>query len=124
MPGTEGDSALLELLSIARATKESVDGKNETRLLRTESTADTALHLIQQHDKICELRYKNLDDGMTANKKTLEEAIPLIFSKLDALKEDGNRLNNKMTLLQGIWLGVTGIGTILGIIYAVYKFSH
>lgn len=71
--------------------------------------AEKAMSQIVSHESLCSERYNNISKQLNS--------LPDIYKTLNNLSATANRA-------VGMWLGVTGIGVIVGIFYTLIKIGH
>lgn len=72
-------------------------------------TARGAKTDISAHEKLCALRYENINMQLSA--------VPKIFEKLDEVRR-------MLYIGIGAWLATLGVGAIIGMVVAVIKLAH
>ena len=82
---------------------------------RAQHTADVAINSIESHEKICSLRYENINTKL--------DNIPKLFDLIGATalslntKLDG--AVSKVNIASGVWIGVLGVGAVVTLCFTV-----
>lgn len=96
----------------------------EDRLTQAAHNAEMALSQINSHEKICELRYKNIEgkldtaiSNQAANNLAVTAQIEKVFASLTGT-------NKTSWIGLGAWIGTMGVGTVLGILYTLKQVAN
>lgn len=85
---------------VAMAQRESIEARH---------LAETAIAKVTAHERLCSERYNNIANQL--------KSLPDIYKTLNALSATANKA-------VGMWLGLTGVSVLIGIIYTLYRISH
>lgn len=95
------------LLDLHKNVKDVTDTASQAN-----SMAVMAINNIAAHEKICDIRYKNIDDKL----QNMVAPIADLGTTLKSLTAQANRA-------MGMWQATLGVSVVVGLLYTVVKFT-
>lgn len=118
-PQMSTDEKVSRILEVAEEAN--IRQQVEARLIDATNTANNALNQINNHEKICELRYQAIAAGVTDVKTALAEIKEAMLKSSAKTDEKSDSMLSRANIALGCWVGTIGLGTVFGIVYTLQQ---